>query len=290
VNEVDWERTVFTLIAPDGIARQLGSTILSRMESAGFAPMAWQVLWHRPPALDSLHERNITQVWKAYQYRLVDQLFTFGPTVTILMGDQLPASAQTGHERLKRLKGQSRTTNWVPGTIRGDLRSVNSLLSLMHSSDSAEESLSECAVFAGTPHLANDDPHDLRATLALLERSAPRETRGYRDVLAGLRAKVIASAWDELPGTLRKSARAMVETGTSELAEPGSGERLAGLLDADHPLADLLGADFTPASPGPDPARVQLVLATYGTGLDKWEQLVLASSRRFPPYELSAAG
>ncbi len=290
MNEVDWDRTVFTLIAPDGLARHLGTAVLDRMESAGLAPVAWQVLWHRPEGLDSLHERNITQVWKAYRYRLVDQLFSFGPWVAILLADQLPPSARSCHERLKQAKGPSRTAGWEPGTIRGDLRSINSLLSLMHSSDSAADSQSECAVFAGTGHLSNDDPHDLRAMLALLDRTTPRETRGYCDVLAGLRAKVITSAWDELPRTVRKTARTMIEAGPAELAAPGSGARLASLLEVSHPLAEVLGADFTPPSPGPEPHRLQLLLATMGTGIDKWEQLVLASTRCFPPYERLAAG
>ena len=75
MDDVDWERTIFGLIAPDAIARHLGLVVLDRIEAAGFAPVGWRVLWHRPPDLDAFHERNIANSWNAYLYRLVDQLF-----------------------------------------------------------------------------------------------------------------------------------------------------------------------------------------------------------------------
>src|SRR3712207_6825731 len=85
--EVDWERTVFVLIAPDALARRVGDTVLDRMAADGFRPTGWRVLWHRPPDLDAFNERNITQVWHGYLYRLVDQLFALGPTVAVLVHD-----------------------------------------------------------------------------------------------------------------------------------------------------------------------------------------------------------
>jgi hypothetical protein len=106
-------------------------------------------------------------------------------------------------------------------------------------------------------------------------------------VLAGLRARALAAAWADLPRPAQKTAGAMLEAGPAELAEPGSGARLAALPPDAHPLAALLGADFTPGSPGPDPRRAGVLLATLGTGLDDWESLVLATSRQFPPRVLA---
>jgi nucleoside diphosphate kinase len=288
VDEIDSNRTVFTLICPDALARHLGVAVLERIEAAGFAPVAWRLLWHRPADLDSFHEQNITQVWKAYRYRLVDQLFAFGPTVAMLVADQYPAGDrhQNSHERLRLAKGPSDPARSGPGTIRGDLGSINAMLSLMHCADSAADSARESPIFAGPGGFTCGDQGELRTMLALLEMSRQREDRGYREVLAGLRARTLAAAWEDLPRPVRKTAGVMLEAGVAELAAPGSGERLAALLPDAHPLAALLGADFTPRSPGPDPTRVNVLLATLGTGIDDWESLVLATSRRFPPRRL----
>jgi nucleoside diphosphate kinase len=284
VDDTDWERTVFALIGPDAVARHLGPAVLERIEAAGFAPVAWRVLWHRPADLDAFHEVSIAHSWQAYRYRLVDQLFAFGPAVALLLDGQRPATGQLVHERLRLAKGSSDPARSGPGTIRGDLGSINAMLSLLHTSDSAADSAAESAVFAGPGGFASGaDPGELYALLGMLQLSAPREDRGYRDVLAALRAKALAAAWDDLPRPVRKTASAMLEADPAEFAAPGSGERLAALLPGDHPLAELLRADFIPASPGPGPERVESALAPFGTGIDAWESLVLATSRRFWP-------
>ncbi len=287
--DLDWDRTVFALIGPDALARHLGIMVLDRMEAAGFVPLSWRVLWHRPAELDSFHGRNISNAWSAYLYRLVDQLFAFGPTIALLLSDDQPLDSQRGaglacHDRLRQAKGPSDPERSGPGTIRGDLRSVNGMLSLMHSADSAADSMTESAVFFDKERFAGGtDARDLRTMLGLLQETSPAEQRGYRQVLAGLRARSLAAAWDDLPGPVRKTAAAMLEAGQSELGSAGGGGRLAGLLPGQHPLAGVLGPDFTPGSPGPDPQRVALTLRMYGTDLDRWESLVLATSRRFWP-------
>lgn len=281
------ETAVFTLICPDALARHLGVAVLDRIESAGFAPVAWRVLWHRPDDLDWFHERNISHAWQAYRYRLVDQLFAFGPAVAMLVADQRQGTGQGAgqhsHERLRRVKGPSDPASSGPGTIRGDLRSINAMLSLLHCADSPADTAGESAVFTGPAGFTRGDEEGPRGMLTLLELSKPREDRGHRAVLAGLRARTLAAAWDELPRPVRKTAAALLAAGAAELAAPGSGERLAGLLPGSHPLAALLAADFTPRSPGPDPARVNLLLGPLGTRIDDWESLVLATSRRFQP-------
>ena len=279
--DADWDRTVFALIGPDAVARHLGPAVLARIGSTGFAPFAWRVLWHRPAGLDAFHEVNIAHSWQAYRYRLVDRLFAFGPFVAMLLTDQRPGG--TGHQRLKQAKGSSDPARSGPGTIRGDLGSINAMLSLLHTADSAADSAAESAVFAGPGGFASGDPSELHTLLAMLQVGRPREDRGYRDVLAGLRARSLVAAWDDLPRPVRKTASAMLEAGQAEFAAPGSGERLAALLPDAHPLLDLIRADFTPSSPGPDPERAAAALAPFGTGIDAWECLVLATSRRFWP-------
>ncbi|MFY1636207.1 nucleoside-diphosphate kinase [Solwaraspora sp. WMMB335] len=283
---VDWEHTVFMLLAPDALARQLGGRIVDRVRGEGFEPVAWRLLWHRPTNLDAFHERNITQVWKAYLYRLVDQLFAFGPTVALLVRDNRPDPRHPSHERLRLAKGASDPAAASAGSIRGDLGSINIMLALMHSADSPADSHRESAVFTdGGFDIGTDggDPASLRTLLDLLGRSAPAERRGYPEVLAGLRARVLTIAWPDLSDPGRRVVDDLLTGGPTDLATAGMGEKVAGLLPGGHPLAPIVASDFTPDQPGPDPARLQDLLAVHGTRLDPWELLVLATSRRFPP-------
>jgi nucleoside diphosphate kinase len=283
VQDLNWDRTVFALIGPDALSRHLGGAVLSRIEGAGYRPVAWKVIWHRPAELDFFHEQHISHAWQAYLYRLVDQLFAYGPTVALLVADERPDSADS-HQRLRLVKGASEPAGAGPGTIRGDLGSINVMLSLMHSADSPADARHESSVFFGQEGVKpGGDPAELRSLLALLQLAGQAERRDYAGVLAGLRARALAAAWDELPRPVRKTTETMLEPGAGGLAGAGSGERLADLLPVTHPLAAILRAGFTPQSPGPDPERARLVLRSYGTDLDSWEMLVLATSRRFQP-------
>jgi len=92
VDGIDWDRTVFALVAPDALVRHLGGDVVRRMQAEGFTPVGWKPLWRRPAALDAFNERNINQVWKSYLYRLVDRLFAFGPAIALLMRDDAPVA------------------------------------------------------------------------------------------------------------------------------------------------------------------------------------------------------
>ena len=290
MDDLDWDHTVFALISPDALARHLGIAVLDRMLAAGFAPAGWRVLWHRPADLDNFHGRNISQAWQTYLYRLVDQLFAFGPTIALLLADERSDPGQASHQRLRLIKGPSDPDLAGPGSIRGDLASINVMLALMHSADSASDSRTESTVFFGPQgYPAGADVDELRTVLGLLQQSSAPEQRGYRQVLAGLRARSLAAAWDDLPRPVRKTAGAMLEAGESELASARGGERLTSLMPAAHPLTNVLGSDFTPGSPGPEVERVSAALRLYGTDIDAWDSLVLATSRRFWPRGVTRA-
>ncbi len=148
--------------------------------------------------------------------------------MALLLADQRPETGQAAHQRLRVAKGSSDPDQAGPGTIRGDLRSINVMLALMHSADSPPDSKNESTVFfgpGGFPDGAGLD--ELRTILGLLQVASPAEQRGYRQVLAGLRARALAAAWDELPQPVRKTAAMMLDAGEPELASAGSGEGLA---------------------------------------------------------------
>jgi hypothetical protein len=96
-----------------------------------------------------------------------------------------------------------------------------------------------------------------------------------------VRARLLAAAWDDLSPRARQAALDLGYVG--QLGQPGAGKPLADLLPANHPLADVLRADFTPDDPGPVLDRVRRLLPAYGVALDPWEDLVLVTSRRFTP-------
>jgi nucleoside diphosphate kinase len=291
VDGIDWDRTVFALVAPDALVRHVGGDVVRRMRAEGFTPVGWQPLWRRPAALDAFNERNINQVWKSYLYRLVDRLFAFGPAIALLMRDDAPVAGLSSHDRMRAIKGASQPELVKAGTIRSDLDSTNIMLALMHSSDTAAESAHESRVFTGPDWFATGDVAELSALLRGMELGFPQERRGFEGVLAGVRARVIGAIWGELPGPARDLAAALLSGGVADLAAAGAGAKLADLLaQPHHPLDPFLREDFAAhappdvdQSPVLDVDRAHLLLGAYGVRLDAWEDIVLATSLRFPP-------
>jgi nucleoside diphosphate kinase len=284
-SDVDWERTAFALICPDAIARHLGTTVLRRLRDRGFHPLTWKCLWQRPDGLDAYYERNITEVWHGYLYRLADRVFSYGPAIALLLHDRTPVDGLTSHQRLRAVKGSSEPSKAAAGTIRGDLGSINVSLGLLHSSDSATEARRETEAFVGRDGFpAGLAPEDLFAQVGMLESARPAERRGYEDVLAGLRARIIAIVWDTLPAAARELATKLRCAGVAALAAPGAGAQLADLLPpGGHPLEPALRCDYLPGHPRVDLDHVAALLRAYGTVLDAWEDLILATSMRFEP-------
>jgi hypothetical protein len=119
----------------------------------------------------------------------------------------------------------------------------------------------------------------------------PRETRGFEGVVASVRARIISALWEDLPGSARDLATSLLNAGVSELAAAGAGAKLADLFGRpDHPLTEILREDFAAVAP-PDEDQspvidmdyAGLTLRAHGIRLDPWEDIVLATSLRFPP-------
>lgn len=231
---------VFVLLGPDALARHLGVPIVDRLCADGFRPRAWQLIFHRPSGLDTFHARNIDEHWKAYLYRLVDRLFSYGPFMAL--------DVEGSHSELRALKGASDPAQASAGTIRGDLGSINVMLALMHSSDTPEDSERERAVFVPDGFAGEGDPRPVLETLA---RGGVAETRGYDEVLLGLRSRLEAALWHEKPG---------------------------------HIVETVLQQDFL--TPDLDVDHAATLTATVGVRIDPWERLVLATSQHFAPRRL----
>lgn len=228
---------VFVLLGPDALARHLGVPIVDRLGEAGFETRAWELIFRRPAGLDSFHASNIDKHWKAYLYRLVDRLFSYGPFMAL--------EVSGSHAELRELKGSSDPLKAGPGTIRGDLGSINVMLALMHSSDTPEDSARESAVFVPDGFAGEGDPRPVLETLA---RGGVAETRGYDEVLLGVRSRLEAALWHAKPG---------------------------------HVVEPVLQHDFL--TPELDVDHAAVLAATVGVRIDPWERLVLATSQHFAP-------
>lgn len=279
---IDWPHTVFALICPDALARGVGRPAYDRFVAAGYTPVAAAVQWIRSPTLDEYNERNITEVWKAYLYRLIDLVFAYGPTVGLLLRDD--SSGADSHQRLRPVKGASRPADALPGSVRGDLRAINVSLDLVHSADTPAESRTESAAFiAADSWRACDDPAAVRDWIGLVEAGYRREDREFDHVVADVRARVAGAVWTDLDPAGRALALEWAGGDVATIAAPGAGAGLAAHLDPRHPLVPLLGCEFRPDQPRVDLDRAVHTLGHYGAGLDRWEHLVLASSMRFDP-------
>lgn len=288
MDAIDWSRTVFVLLGPDAFARHTALPILHRIIDEGYRPVAYRPIWTRPTQLDDFYEKNIRTAWDAYRFRCVDLAFAFGPMVGLLVEDQEADRPQGSHEHLRLLKGDSDPLKAEKGTIRGDIRPINQVLNMIHISDTPEDAEYEITIFfptEGPIQLPKDSHEELLGICRLLMPVEP-ETRGFDEVLGGLRAKAIMAVWEEISTEARELVlRWEQEGGVYRFAEIDAGRELAKhLLGGDaHPLVPVLECEFQPDHPREDLTRVRLLLGAYGAQVDRWEELVLTTSMFFRP-------
>jgi nucleoside diphosphate kinase len=290
-----WRGAVFSLLAPDAFRRHLAGAVLDRLAGGGLAVAGWREVLVTSRQIDAVAQIQRAGAGQAFRYRALDAIFALGPAVALRLADTAGRPADRLYREVKELKGASMPADTRPGSIRYDLGSVNAVLSLLHVSDSPENSARESrAILRGAPDGPAVDELFLPAGSLpgyLLARTAglPAETRGHREVVAGLRGRVAARLW---PGLSDAGRAALVRLATvGGLGEPAAGELLAAELagpTAADPLADVLRATFQPgpAGPdadGPDPDELDLLLRRHRIGLDPWERVVLATSRYFAP-------
>lgn len=288
---MDWKRTVFVLIMPDALLRHLAIPILDRLATEGFVPFRYRLVQAGPEHLDALYKVNIDYVWDTYRYRLVDLNFRLGPCLAVLAHDQRTRSNRS-HEWLQQIKGSNNPYEASKGTIRRDLRGINSILDLLHTSDSPEEAARDSAILFDqeasedvTNSYEDDDPGGVWRLCRLLALQRPAERREFDDVLGGLRAKIATALWEEfLPEGRQMLSNSQAE-GLAVFVKPSAGKALAERLRSGpyHPLAPVLECEFQPGHPRVNLERTWHLLAAYGVEVDPWERLVLTTSTYFKP-------
>jgi nucleoside diphosphate kinase len=292
-SKVDWNRFVLLLITPDALVRHLAVPLLEHVEHIGLRPARFRLVEPGPEEIDRLYKVNIDFVWETYRYRSVDLMFKHGPSLAVLLEDELQADG-SGHGRLMDAKGKGALHEASADSIRRRLRSINVILSLMHTSASPEDAEREAPIFFDRPVLGvaarptfEQPGESIWDFCRLLELSTPAETREFDDVLAGFRTKLATALWELFRPEGQELLIEWSAEGPDRFAESGAGARLAAQLDdeCEPLLRAALASEF---EPDPDaPLRVERVwplLEGYGIPIDRWERLVLSTSLYFRPW------
>lgn len=133
------ERTL-VLIKPDGVARKLSGTILSRIEAKGYS-------------LVELKKVNASRELLEQHYAEHQGKPFYEPLVEFMLSGPVVAAVFEGHrviEGFRSLAGTTDPTTAVPGTIRGDFGRDWGLAvqqNLVHGSDSVESAEREIGIW-----------------------------------------------------------------------------------------------------------------------------------------------
>lgn len=272
-------RECLVVITPDALVRHLGSPVIERLRDNGFEVVTHRLLWTPPVEIDAFHRRHATVAADRELYRLADALFELGPSLVLLLTHSGVPDERAMFELMHELKGRGDPAYAAPGSIRHDLGAVNTILNIVHATDSAAETAREKEIFlAGQPDRGGEE--DVADTLALVERVLPRETRSFDALVGGVRGRVLAALWDELAPAGRRQVAAWLDRGPEWLAGATLAQPVSTHLGSRHSLLRVLDTEFVPES-GVDWDELDKIITVGGVVLDRWEWLVLATSLRF---------
>jgi nucleoside diphosphate kinase len=280
---VAWQHQIFVMVSPDCLTRGLTRTVLDRLAGIGLRPLGWRFARITSHRIDRMSELQQLTAAGVYRYRTLDALFALGPALMVTLRDEQGRSADEFYAAAKALKGDADPTRAQPGSIRHDLGAMNTVLNLLHISDSPDAAATECTTLAGS------DPALFQSTglgelLDLLESRRP-ETRGFTDVLSALRAQLLAAVWGDISASARARVTRLTRDGA--LGDPTTGKALADALRGQGvrpaETVEVLGWGFDGTLPRADMDCVARVFAGHGLDLDPWERVVLTTSAVFPP-------
>jgi nucleoside diphosphate kinase len=283
--DADWHERILCMITPDSLRRHLARAILGRFADAGFEPAGWRLQMVSSAQIDRMSERQGVAASDVYRYRALDALFSLGPALLVVLADQRPRSADERYALIKEMKGNADPYCAAPGTIRHDLGSINVVLSLLHTSDSPEQSMAEWEIFtAGADSKPSTAQDDVDAIVAMLEATQPREARGFPEVITAVRGRLLSSLWPSLSAEGRRLATQLAAEGSLATAETGAllAKHLH-IANGMEEFVDLLRTPFDGGGPRLDLGAFQRILAAHGLEMDSWELAVLTTSSYFMP-------
>jgi nucleoside diphosphate kinase len=300
LNTRTWDDSFVLVITPDAFLRGVGSQILQEFCDRGFRPVDSRVVQPGARELDALYEDVIANngSWGTYRYRCVDALFGLGSSLATVMRENSPGPGL--HDRVQRIKGSGPLAEADPQSLRRRFRSVNSILSLVHTSASPAEAELDYTIFfrrdwltdrAGTrAHLTGvENPVDAHFAAAHLDHPGDsRETRGFTAVRRQLRARLVVHLWEHLSPELHAEVLDAFKTGDhAYLDDQALRDTLCAHLatHVDPQIVAALATSFTPAGEPLAADRLWGALRGAGIGVDPWARAVLSTSQHFAPVE-----
>jgi len=266
----EWDAEVFCLVAPDAVRRHLVVPILSMFAARGLTPNGWCMRELTSLQIDTMHEFAMVRSTHAYRFRCLDMLFALGPSILLRLADNGGFDGSP-YARALEVKGASDPRDAAPGSIRYDLRAINVIMSLLHTSDGPAESRHESELLLDGSSWR--DTGELGDLLSILQ-AGPAEVRLFPEALMGLRRSILTELWPALGAEARAEAGRLTAAG--ELAAPRAGEKIARLATCrGHPLLEILAAGFD--------QPVDVLRTPRTLGLDDWQTAVLFTSAYFPP-------
>ena len=140
------EKTLF-LIKPDGVARGLGSEIISRVNTAGLKIIAQKQLQVSPEMAQDLYSPHFGK----HFYPGLISFITSGPVIPMMV------QGENAILKIRELMGATDPREARAGTIRGDLKEENiftehgSIKNIVHGSDSLGSAVRELEIFFPHP-------------------------------------------------------------------------------------------------------------------------------------------
>nr|WP_296073370.1 nucleoside-diphosphate kinase [uncultured Actinoplanes sp.] len=137
------------VVKPDGVHQRLTPAVLEFLAARGFEPLSAVTLHLTPDLRGRLYAT--TRTGGRLDWELNAVLYTLGPvTAVLLRGSATGHGHQDAATHLSAgLKGHFLPTRARPGTLRGDLPSLNPIFNLVHASDDERELAREVTVLFG---------------------------------------------------------------------------------------------------------------------------------------------
>jgi nucleoside diphosphate kinase len=282
-----WVDAMFSVITPDSVRRHLVRPIVDRLRAEGLDVAAFRVTDITTLHLDGLYEERLVNTADAYRYRALDARMALGPAIALrLVPRHDGLSIDDWYPRLKAIKGASAPGQCEPGSIRHQLGAINSILSLLHCSDSPQFACREADLLLGGPvqALSWQDGRALDPLIDVFEAMSAKETRGFCEVVSQLRAGIALRLWDRFDDDGRELVVKLIDG--AALCAHDAGARVRRHLTDDAAagaLARILASPFDPEGPPVDMVWVSRNLAAAGIAFDDWSNAVLCSSMYFAP-------
>jgi len=305
VNQEEFERTVFCIVKPDGVASGLLLDISDWWSGKGFQIDHVLPIW-RPQErnFEELYKFNLTlrnsqnQLGSWWMNRKV---YTMGPSIGLLLSREGQAGAEL-YEAVAELKGASDPFVGRPGELRFDLGAPNATMNLFHCADDPISSVREYLIFAGVSGLRNlsmtlgkhRDSNESRNKLSAIQGALPRvHDLDTSHVLTRivLNAFLIAGVEAEAAGTMRALLAERLPDAASRMQRLlGLRSELARTADANHARLESVGSGFYEALkttllfPNVKDDEVDKALETlagYGVVMSEWDRMNLVSTAHY---------